>query len=124
MFSNKELIFIKLSLIACDILSISVCYSIIKVGCSACGIGYTEFGLIDNTYFPEYPKKYDLSTTTSTACNDEIKRKTKNKSLIIIDYQGFILCLVIRLGYEPNVISSSISVLSEILALYPSRFSP
>ena len=31
---------------------------------------------------------------------------------------------VIRLGYEPNVISSSISVLSEILALYPSRFSP
>ena len=27
-------------------------------------------------------------------------------------------------GYEPNVISSSISVLSEILALHPSRFSP
>lgn len=34
----------------------SVCYSIIKAVCSACGIGYTEFGLIDNTYFPEYPK--------------------------------------------------------------------
>ena len=34
------------------------------------------------------------------------------------------LSLVIRLGYEPNVISSSISVLSEILALHPSRFSP
>mgnify|MGYP001157645124 CR=1 FL=1 len=31
---------------------------------------------------------------------------------------------VIRLGYEPNVISSSISALSEILALHPSRFSP
>ena len=28
---------------------------------------------------------------TLIPCNDEIKRKTKNKSLIIIDYQGFIL---------------------------------
>ncbi len=35
----------------------------------------------------------------------------------MIDYQGFILLFsVIRLGYEPNVISSSISVLSEISA--------
>ena len=32
-----------------------------------------------------------LTLIPSTACNDEIKRKTKNKSLIIIDYQGFIL---------------------------------
>jgi len=31
---------------------------------------------------------------------------------------------VIQLGYEPNVISSLISVLSEISALHPSRFSP
>ncbi len=34
------------------------------------------------------------------------------------------ICSVIRLGYEPNVISSSISVLSEISTLHPSRFSP
>ena len=47
----------------------SVCYSIIKVGCSACGIGYTEFRLIDNTYFPEYPK--------STTYHEDFSEYTK-----------------------------------------------
>ena len=49
----------------------------------------------------------------------------KKKRLSDLDNRlTFNLLRVSRLGHEPSVISSSISVLSEISALHPSRFSP
>jgi len=68
-----------------------------------------------------YPPIICLKRLFSATCQ---KKEIPDNALLSGICLIFLLFSVIRLGYEPNVISSSISVLSEILALHPSRFSP